>query len=195
MDPVTSSVLASTLSKAGQKAVDLSKVFVQELNKEESRIRLFFHNLYEKPLSWLFTLLFAPIIMVVAIAKNFKNMFRGLNKFQKIRTFLLLIGFCLGGISFWLAGAFLGSVAGFLLLKNIFGWITACGFFLGVSVSVTLTTIFQILIFNVMCFIFLKLTKESVIRTVYDEFMGVEARGTSQKSIEYERRKGSGLHS
>jgi len=187
MDPVTSSVLVSTLTNAGQKAVDLSKVFVQELNKEESRVRLFFHNLYKKPLSWLLTLFFAPIIMVVAIVKNFKNMFHGLNKFQKIRTFLLLIGICLGGISFWLVGSSLGSVAGFFILKNIFGWITAFTFLIGVGFSVTLTTIFQILTFNVMCFIFLKLTKESVITSVYDEFIGAKPKGISQQSKRYKR--------
>lgn len=174
MDPTTTSVLISSIGKASTKAAELGKVFLSQLDQEESRIRLFFEKLYQKPLSWIFTLLFAPLIMVSVILKIMKEVAAEAGVITKLKLFVLLFGLCIAGFAAWFAGGYLGTVSGFFFIKNLFGYITAFGFLLGTTFSVAFTIVFQILVFNLMCFFFLKIGKDSVIQSVCKEFLTEE---------------------
>ena len=171
MDPTTTSLLVSSIGKASTKAADLGKVFFSQLDQEESRVRLFLKKLYQKPLSWILTLLFAPLIMVSVILKIMKKVFAERGLIRKLKLFILLFGLCIAGFASWLAGGYLGTTAGFFLIKNLFGYITAFGFVLGTTFSVAFTIVFQIIVFNLMCFFFLKIGKDSVIQSVCNEFL------------------------
>lgn len=169
MEPVTTTAILSTLGTAGSKAADLGKVFLKDLEKEESRIRLFFKQLLKKPLSWTLTLLFSPLILSYAIFNTIKRIPSGSTIVVKIKLGLQLFGLLVSGLIFWVAGTWLGTIGGIFVVKNIFGYITAMSFLLGTTFSVIFTIIFQIIIFNLVCFFFLKLSKDAVIRSVYEE--------------------------
>lgn len=175
MEPTTMAALASTLmAGTGKKAAELGRVFIEELDHEESRIRLFLRKLYQKPLSWILTLLFAPLIMSIVVVKILKQIPAGIHIISKIKLIILLFGLCLAGIICWLAGGYLGTISGFFIVKNLFGIISAIGFLFGTTLSVIFTIIFQVIVFNLMCFFFLKVSKDSIIKSVGEEYFAQE---------------------
>lgn len=168
MDPKT---ILAVVSAAGTKGAELGKVFLSQFDQEQSRVRLFFKKFYQRPLSWILTLLFAPLIMVSAIYKIMRKVFTQKGLIKKLKLFILLSGLCSAGILSWIAGGYLGTISGFFLITNLFGCITGFSFVLGTTFSVVITIVFQIIIFNLMCFFFLKIGKDSVIQSVCNEFL------------------------
>ena len=160
--------IAEGFEAIGGKAAEFGKVFLNQLSEEESRIRLFLSNLCKKPITWLFTLIFAPMIAAAALYKIGRNI-KTVSIIQRIRLFVLLTGFLVGLYSAWFASTVLGSVSGFFIIKNIFGTITGLAFLFGTTLSILLIALLQILIVNAACFLFLKLSKPYVIEKVLSE--------------------------
>lgn len=185
MDPVTITAVLSILGTAGSKAADLGKVLLKDFAKEESRVRLFFRELLRKPLSWSLTLLFSPLILSFAIFNTIKRIPSGSTIVVKIKLGIQLFGLLVSGVIFWVAGTLLGTIGGILVVKNIFGYITAMSFLLGTTFSVIFTIIFQIIVFNLVCFFFLKLSKDTVIRSVYEEHCALNINEDKIKGISY----------
>ena len=160
--------IAEGFAVAGGKAAEFGKVFLNDLSEEESRIRLLLSNICKKPITWLFTLIFAPIIAGTALFKIGKSI-KTITKLQQIRLIVLLSGFLTGLCLAWFASTFLGSFCAFFIIRNIFGTITAFSFLFGTTISFLLTIVSQIIIVNSACFLFLKLSKPYVIEKVLNE--------------------------
>lgn len=171
MGPVTTSFLAAILAHAGKKAFDLGQVFVEDTQHGQSKFKRFLQKLYQKPLTWIFAILFSPFILTFAIVKTLRDFSKDLRFVVGVKIVAMLIGFCLASIAALIAGSYVGTIAGIFLIKDLFGWSAAISFVLGTTFSVTCTVIFQIIVFNLMCFMFLKITKNTVIESVYEEYI------------------------
>lgn len=74
-----------------------------------------------------------------------------------------LLGFIVASIVVWALGAWLTTFAGFMTIWNNVGIVTAFSFLLGIGFSAYLSIFLQVMLFNAICFVFLGLTRESVV--------------------------------
>ena len=185
VDPATATIILTALKESGNKAKDLGKIFLKELEKEESKIKIFLRQLMKKPIEWLFTLFFAPLILAYSIFTRMRRNRRDVPVLEKIQCALLILGFSVACLSFWLSGTAMSTALGFFVMKALFGWIAAGGWLIGSFFSVIFAVAVQIAVFNMMCFAFLKLSRISVINKVYSEFIEEEysSRGMELESV------------
>jgi len=171
IDPMTAATVLSAIGSAGTKAKDLTKVFFSQMDNEESKIKLFLKKLINKPLTWIFTLIFSPLIIMLSIWKVAKRALAKGSLIKKFKLGVLLFGLFVGGFFAWLASGYLGTVSGFFLIKSHFGIFTATGFVFGTTFSIVITAIYSIIVYQIICFGFLKLAEDSVIQSVCNEFL------------------------
>jgi hypothetical protein len=133
-------------------ATALSNV-VASKNEGRSLLGSAIRSISHAPLKAVGAFIFAPFLVfrVVRIASD------------KRRRWVAAIGLFVAAILAIGAGTLLGSLAGAILMNTLFGPWVAIGFFLGTALSVFFTVIFQILILNATCFLFLGLSSEEVV--------------------------------
>ena len=88
---------------------------------------------------------------VAALAKN------------PVRRLIAGVGFILSILAAWLAGTFLGTVAGALLIAAKVGMLWGLAFIVGTTLSVVLSVSFSILVMNAVAFFFLHMSSEEVV--------------------------------
>lgn len=97
---------------------------------------------------------FAAPFLVVKIALKVRN---------PIRRGIAIVGLLLAIAGSYVAATFLGSLAGAALIASKVGIVAALGFLIGTTLSVYLSVIFSILVFNAISFLFLKMSTQEVV--------------------------------
>lgn len=121
--------------------------------KEKSKFVSVFKEIAGYPIKVLASFIFAPFL-ITKIALTVKN---------RIRRIIAVIGLVLSLIFSYLAATFLGTLAGAAFVASKIGFVVAIGFFVGTTLSVYLSVIFSILVFNAVSFVFLKLSSKEII--------------------------------
>lgn len=105
------------------------------------------------PIKALAAFFVAPLLAfrIARIAKN------------PLRRAVATIGMLIAVLLAWLAGTFLGSLAGAALISSKFGFLVALGFLVGTTLSVVLSVTFSILVLNATCLFFVHASKQEVI--------------------------------
>lgn len=84
------------------------------------------------------------------------------------RRIIASVGLFLAIVFAWLAGTFLGTAAGALLILLKVGTFWGLAFFIGTALSVTLSVAFSILVLNATAWIFLHMSSEEVVAYLRD---------------------------
>lgn len=124
-----------------------------DVSKENSKVREVLRSIVGYPIKVLATFFTAPLLLA-HIAWGVKN---------PIRRTIALVGLLLSSIFCYLAGTFLGSLVGALFVATHVGPLFAAGLLVGSTLSVYLSVIFMIIVFNSVSFVFLKMNNEDVI--------------------------------
>jgi len=150
---------------------EVGQTILDSLSKEESRWRLFLSRICSKPIGWLLVFFFSPIILVISIYNTFRFIQKETSQIMTFRLLILGTGFMFACFLCWILTTFLGTVAGFLLIKSFFGWFTALSYLLGMFTGVLVATILQVVVFNSTCFLFLQFSKTAIISDVYKQYI------------------------
>ena len=134
-------ILEDTIKSTSDKAA-AENIKLTELAKQ----------LASKPIKLLAAFFTAPILLL-KIAISVK---------RPLRRWLAVFGIVIAIIFSYMAGTFLGSVTGALLIASNTGILVGLGFLIGTGMSVFLSVLCQILVLNAICFIFLKMNTEEV---------------------------------
>ena len=124
-----------------------------DANNERNKIGVKFKKIASHPLKVMSSFLAAPFL-VLKIAMTVKN---------PTRRVIAIIGLMLScGLSY-VAATFLGTLVGALFVASHIGILAGIGFILGTTLSVYLSVIFLIIVFNAVSFIFLKVSSQEVL--------------------------------
>jgi hypothetical protein len=122
-------------------------------SKEHSRLKIMFKQVASHPIKLVAAFISAPVL-IVRLAVTVRNPLR-----RAIATIGLIFAVTLA----YLAGTFLGTVAGaFFVMSNI-GILAGVGFFVGSFLSVFLSLTFSVFVLNAVSFLFLKLSTQEVV--------------------------------
>lgn len=105
------------------------------------------------PIKMLAAFLMAPFLAlrVASLAKS------------PLRRLVAGIGLFIAVLAAWLAGTFLGTFAGALLVTSNLGFMWGIAFLFGATTSVTLSVAFSVLVLNATAWLFLQLSSEEVL--------------------------------
>ncbi|WP_226668961.1 hypothetical protein [Microbulbifer aggregans] len=141
---------------AGKSAAVIFKAIFDSLKDEvepgKSRIQVAVRKITSYPIKVLGAFFAAPFL-IIKVAKKVENPTR--RKFA-------LAGIILGLICSYIAGTALGSFFGLIFIASSFGFLAALGFLIGTFMSVVFTVGFAFLVFNFVCYVFLKLSSDEV---------------------------------
>lgn len=122
-------------------------------NAGRSNVASVISSVLRYPIRAFAAFLVAPLL-IVRIALLAKNPIRRI-----IAVFGLIVALGLA----YLAGTFLGSIAGALLIATKLGPLIALGFFVGTTFSVVLSVAFSIVVLNATSWLFVGLSSEEVL--------------------------------
>ena len=110
----------------------------KDAKKESKKVGSFFKMILSHPIKVLASFLIAPFLLLRVAFKveNWK------------RKTIAIIGFLLSIILSYAAATWLGKVVGLWFIATKIGILTALGFLLGTTISVYLSLIFSIIVFN-----------------------------------------------
>ena len=97
---------------------------------------------------------FAAPFLIVRLAVTVRNPWR--------RT-IAIVGLVLAVVLAYLAGTFLGTVAGALLVMSGVGVLVGLGFLVGTFLSVFLSLSFSLIVLNTVSLLFLKMSSKEVV--------------------------------
>ena len=119
----------------------------------QSSLGVVVKSIWRYPIKMIAAFLVAPFLAfrVAALAKN------------PVRRLIAGVGFFLSILAAWLAGTFLGTVAGALLIAAKVGMLWGLAFIIGTTLSVVLSVAFSILVMNAVAFFFLHMSSEEVV--------------------------------
>ena len=143
MGKLTSGIVEEALTAAADEKGKLSRIFKRVASHPVKMIAAFFA---------------APFLML-RIAWSVKN---------QVRRFLAIVGLIVAFLMSYVAGTFLGSIAGAALIASKVGYIMALGFLVGTTLSMILSVTFCVFVFNFVSFIFLKMNTQEVIDHLHD---------------------------
>ncbi len=124
-----------------------------DFKAENSRIKSMAKAIWGYPIK-VIAMYFAAPFLIFNIARLTKN---------RIRRLIAIAGLSLSFLLSYAAATILGSFAGFLFIASKIGILAALGFLIGTTLSLYLSVIFSIIVFNSVSFLFLKLTSEEVV--------------------------------
>jgi len=130
-----------------------------DIKSEQGNLRKIFNAIWRYPVKALATFIFSPILSLILIYRLAKQ--KGSISF--IRLGIGISGLILALISSYLVGTLLGSLTIALFVMSNIGILVGFGFILGTAFSIYLTVIIQILIFNFITTVFLKMNSDDVI--------------------------------
>lgn len=125
----------------------------ESATKEKSKFGAVFKKIAGHPIKVLASYIAAPVL-VFKIAWKVEN---------PIRRTIAIVGLLLSLVLSYLAATFLGTLAGAAFVASHIGVLAAIGFLVGTTLSVYLSVIFSILVFNSVSFIFLKISAQEVV--------------------------------
>lgn len=125
----------------------------EEAAQEQSKIKAIFKEIVMYPFKVIASFITAPIL-IIKIAWKVEN-----PKRRAIAIVGLLISLGLSYIS----ATFLGSLAGAVFVATNIGILAGIGFLVGTTLSVYLSVIFSIIVFNATSFLFLKISAQEVL--------------------------------
>ena len=105
------------------------------------------------PIKVLAAYIFAPIL-IIKIALTVKN---------PLRRTIAVSGFIIAIILSYTSATFLGSLVGSFFIGTHFGFLAGIGFLFGTAVSVFLSVVFCVFVFNSISFIFLRMSSQDVV--------------------------------
>ncbi|MDB9313065.1 hypothetical protein PN462_08125 [Spirulina sp. CS-785/01] len=136
-----------------------------DLQSEQSRLQGLLKSIVSFPIKVLATFVFSPVLLFLVLLHSVRQE----DNISRIRGVVALIGFGIATILAYLAGTFLGSVAGALFIVTHIGILMGLGFLLGTAMSIYFTVAFQILLFNMVATLFLKMSSTDVIGSILSE--------------------------
>jgi hypothetical protein len=119
----------------------------------KSKINIIFKKIASHPVKVLASFLAAPFL-VFKIAMIVKN---------PIRRAIATIGLLSALVLSYVSATFLGSVIGALFIATHISVLAGIGFLFGTTVSVYLSVIFSIIVFNAVSFVFLKVSSQEIV--------------------------------
>jgi hypothetical protein len=124
-----------------------------QASTEHVRLRTIAKEVMSYPIKALAAFIIAPIL-VMKVALTVKN---------PLRRTVAIVGLLLALLLSYVAGTALGGFAGFLIIASSIGWLAAVGFAVGTFLSVVLSVTFSIFVFNLVSYIFLKMSSQEVL--------------------------------
>ena len=134
-------------------AILLKKLF-DTTSKESGNFRRVLKEIASHPIKMVATFLTAPFLLL-RIAKNVED---------PTRRKIAITGITVSLIFAYLAGTFLGTIAGAALIAANIGIFFGLAFLIGTSLSVFLSVAFSFLVLNFVSLLFLKMNKQEIIK-------------------------------
>ena len=126
---------------------------INDLSHEKSKISEVFKKIAAYPFKVLASFLIAPIL-VVKVAWKVED---------PARRAIAVVGLLLSLVASCLAATSLGTLVGAVFVATHVGWLVGLGFLFGTTISVYLSVIFSIIVFNAVSWFFLKMNTQQVI--------------------------------
>lgn len=140
------------------KILSITNQTTEQIKRESGKISLFFKKLFSYPITIIASFVFSPILMlrVILFSKSRAKKFIAIAGllFAFLVSYTIVTGL---GIYFWFG----------IFAKN-FGILSGVGFLLGSSFSVVITVTICTIVFNFICFVFLKMNNDEVIQYLKD---------------------------
>jgi hypothetical protein len=141
-------------SKASREILERGvSAIADDASKEKSKFAAVFKKVIGHPVKVVASFVTAPIL-VIRIAWTVKN---------PVRRTIAIVGLLLSLALSYVAATFLGTLAGAAFVASNIGILAGIGFFVGTTLSVYLSVIFSILVFNAVSFVFLKISAQEVV--------------------------------
>lgn len=125
---------------------------------ESKNISTISNSIFKQPIKLIAAFFAAPFLLYKIIQRTENPR----------RRLIAKLGLIFGLIGAYFAGTFLGTTAATILIITKVGLILGLAFWIGTALSVFLTVLFQILIFNLITYSFLHLSSEEVINYLND---------------------------
>ena len=139
----------------GKLAEKLFKTVVQSESRNLSGIST---AIFRQPIKVIAAFFVAPFLLFRIIRRAENPRRRAMAK----------LGLAVGLVGAYLAGTFLGTTAAALLITVKVGLIMGLAFWVGTALSVFLTVLFQLLVFNLITYGFLHMSSEEVMQHLHD---------------------------
>lgn len=124
-----------------------------QASTENGRLRAIAKEVMSYPIKAIAAFITSPIL-VIKVALTVKD---------PLRRTVAIIGLLLALLLSYAAGTALGGFAGFLIIASTVGVLAAVGFAVGTFLSVVLSVTFSIFVFNLISYIFLKMSSQEVL--------------------------------
>ena len=125
----------------------------KDTQREKSKIGAIFKKIASHPFKVLASFFAAPFL-VFRIALLVDN---------PMRRIIAIIGLLLSLALSYVAATFLGTLVGAVFVASHIGILAGIGFLFGTALSVYLSVIFSIIVFNTVSFVFLKVSSQDVV--------------------------------
>ena len=125
----------------------------EDASRENSKIGTVFKKIFGYPIKVLASYIAAPLL-VIRIAWKVKN---------PIRRIIATVGLFMSLALSYFSATFLGTVIGAVFVASHIGILAGIGFLFGTTLSVYLSVIFTIIVFNTVSFVFLKFSSQEVV--------------------------------
>jgi len=125
----------------------------ENASKEKSKIGSVYKKIASHPIKVLASFVTAPFL-VIRIAWKVNN---------PIRRAIAVIGLLLSLVCSYIAATFLGTLAGAAFVASNIGILAGIGFLVGTTLSIYLSVIFSIIVFNAVSYVFLKISSQEVV--------------------------------
>jgi hypothetical protein len=130
----------------------------KDVAQEKSHIAQIFKKVASHPIKMVAAFFTAPFLMV-RVALKVEN---------PIRRIIAVSGLIVALLLAYLAGTFLGSLAGAAFVASKVGILMAVGFLIGSTLSVMFSVTFCIFVFNLVSLIFLKMSSQEVVDYLHE---------------------------
>tara|TARA_B110000211_G_C13794942_1_gene427917 strand:+ start:54 stop:527 length:474 start_codon:yes stop_codon:yes gene_type:complete len=142
------------MSNSGKSAIEsILDAILSDASQERSKLKRIFQSIASHPIK-MFAAFFAAPFLIVRLAVTVRNPWR--------RT-IAIVGLVLAVVLAYLAGTFLGTVAGALLVMSGVGVLVGLGFLVGTFLSVFLSLSFSLIVLNTVSLLFLKMSSKEVV--------------------------------
>ena len=130
----------------------------EDASRENSKIGTVFKKIFGYPIKVLASYIAAPFL-TIKVAWMVKN---------PIRRIIATVGLIISLAISYFSATFLGTLVGAVFVASHIGVLAGIGFLFGTTLSVYLSVIFTIIVFNFVSFIFLKMSSQEVVDYLYE---------------------------